>query len=140
MKRGQVISFRLPSDTPDHVLKYLQNLKKLENRNFSKKIAELLIKGINSSDSDGVMIPVTEKLTKDQKEWLKHEQSIALLRNILLAEPAQITPKVEIAKPIEDDDLSSFEWVSSTENVVVETVETEEEDDLLGGFLSRMNQ
>ncbi|MED3563954.1 hypothetical protein [Bacillus xiapuensis] len=99
-----------------------------------------MIKGINSSDPDGVMIPVTQKLTKDQKEWLKHEQSIVLLRTILLAETAQITPKVEIAKPVEDDDLSSFEWVSSTENVVVETVGTEDEDNLLGGFLSRMNQ
>ncbi|WP_026573710.1 hypothetical protein [Bacillus sp. UNC438CL73TsuS30] len=60
MKRGQVISFRLPSDSPHYVLKYWENLKKLEKRNFSKKIAELLIKGINSSDPDGVMIPQTE--------------------------------------------------------------------------------
>jgi hypothetical protein len=32
--RGQTISFRIPSDTPDHILKQLQRLKESERRNF----------------------------------------------------------------------------------------------------------
>ena len=49
MTRGQTISFRIPSDTPDHILKQLQRLKETERRNFSSKIAEFVMEGVNSS-------------------------------------------------------------------------------------------
>ncbi len=39
IKRGQPITFRLPSDTSDHTLQQLQQLKDVEKRNFSSKIA-----------------------------------------------------------------------------------------------------
>ena len=45
--RGQTISFRIPSDTPDHILKQLQRLKETERRNFSSKIAEFVIEGVS---------------------------------------------------------------------------------------------
>jgi hypothetical protein len=43
IQRGQAISFRVPSDTPDHLVKKLQNLKETERRNFSGKIAEFVM-------------------------------------------------------------------------------------------------
>ena len=49
LKRGQPITFRLPSDTSDHTLRQLQKLKEVERRNFSSKIAEFVIDGVNDS-------------------------------------------------------------------------------------------
>ena len=47
IQRGQAISFRVPSDTPDHILKHLQKLKETERRNFSSKIAEFVMQGVD---------------------------------------------------------------------------------------------
>ncbi len=93
MKRGQPITFRIPSDTPDHILKHLQRLKEVERRNFSSKIAEFVLSGVNSSLSkqrETITIPLPKGLNKAQRDWLKHEHSEALLGSImyqLLADP-----------------------------------------------------
>jgi len=191
--RGQTISFRIPSDTPDHILKQLTRLKETERRNFSSKIADFVTQGVNSSsfrDREMVTIPLPKSLTKAQKDWLKHEHSEALLGSIvyqLISDPvrassllasfnsssldidealylqeeekfpqaasskeAAVSEDLEIEvndfnNPLEDldDDLDSFDW----ESVQVEAEETEAEDDaeeldvddLIGGFLERMN-
>jgi hypothetical protein len=86
MTRGQTISFRIPSDTPDHILKQLQRLKEEERRNFSSKIAEFVLEGVNSSytrEREMISIPLPKKLSKAQRDWLKHEHSEALLGGIL---------------------------------------------------------
>ena len=93
MKRGQPITFRIPSDTPDHILKHLQRLKEIERRNFSSKIAEFVMNGVNDSLSkqrEVITIPLPKGLSKAQRDWLKHEHSEALLGNIvyqLLSDP-----------------------------------------------------
>ena len=43
IKRGQAITFRIPSNTPDYMLLQLQKLKETEKRNFSSKIAQFVI-------------------------------------------------------------------------------------------------
>ena len=59
IKRGQTISFRVPSDTPDHLLKQLQRLKETERRNFSSKIAEIVLEGINNTrSSDRLLVTI----------------------------------------------------------------------------------
>lgn len=86
VKRGQAISFRVPSDTPDHLLKHLQRLKETERRNFSSKIAEFVMQGVGqslSSEKEVLSIPLPQKLTKAQRNWLKHEHSEALLGSII---------------------------------------------------------
>jgi hypothetical protein len=95
MKRGQPITFRIPSDTPEHVLKYLQQLKNTERRNFSSKIAELVMSGVSGSLSrqrETLTIPLPKGLSKIQRDWLKHEHSEALLGSIvyqLLSNPVR---------------------------------------------------
>jgi hypothetical protein len=97
VKRGQAISFRIPSDTPDHLLKYLQKLKETERRNFSSKIAEFVMQGVSQSSSkeqETITIPLPHKLSKSQRNWLKHEHSEALLGSImyqLLTDPVRAT-------------------------------------------------
>lgn len=198
IQRGQAITFRLPSDTPDHLVKQLQKLKETERRNFSSKMAEFVLEGVNHSlvkEKETITIPIPKQLTKEQRNWLKHSHSEALLGSIvyqLLADPIRATTllasltshsldinealylqeeeetrlpsekddedtKVEDHQPeqIEDteipvddieDDLMDFNWEkalkeissSSDENPTSKSIE--EEDDLLGDFLSQMNK
>ncbi|KAF0822317.1 hypothetical protein V7200_11935 [Cytobacillus firmus] len=97
IKRGQSISFRVPSDTPDHILKHLQKLKETEKRNFSSKMAEFVMQGVSSSqskDRETITIPLPKGLSKVQRDWLKHEHSEALLGSIiyqLITDPVRAT-------------------------------------------------
>ncbi|SFD66455.1 hypothetical protein SAMN05216238_10353 [Lentibacillus persicus] len=97
IERGQSITFRVPSDTPDYLLKQLQKLKETERRNFSSQIAQYVLKGVNETftrERETVTIPLPRQLTKEQKNWLKHEHSEALIGNILyqlLQDPMRAT-------------------------------------------------
>jgi len=86
IERGQSITFRVPSDTPDYLLKQLQRLKETERRNFSSQIAQFVLRGVNETftkERETVTIPLPKQLTKEQKNWLKHEHSEALIGSIL---------------------------------------------------------
>jgi hypothetical protein len=95
IKRGQAISFRVPSDVPDHLLKHLQKLKETERRNFSSKIAEFVMQGVGqnySRERETITVPLPHRLSKSQRDWLKHEHSEALLGSIiyhLLTDPVR---------------------------------------------------
>jgi len=97
VERGQAISFRVPSDIPDHLLKQLQKLRETERRNFSSKIAEFVMQGVNESftrERETITIPLPRQLSKSQRDWLKHEHSEALLGSIvyhLLTDPVRAT-------------------------------------------------
>lgn len=97
IERGQSITFRVPSDTPDYLLKQLQRLKETEKRNFSSEIARFVLKGVNETytrERETVTIPLPKQLTKEQKNWLKHEHSEALIGSILyqlLMDPIRAT-------------------------------------------------
>ncbi|GIO24961.1 hypothetical protein [Oceanobacillus sp. J11TS1] len=97
IERGQTITFRIPSDTPEYLLKQLQQLKETERRNFSSKIASFVLKGVNETsvkERETVTIPLPRPLTKEQKSWLKHEHSEALIGTILyelLTDPMRAT-------------------------------------------------
>ncbi|RLQ94044.1 hypothetical protein [Falsibacillus albus] len=97
IERGQAITFRLPSDTPDHILKQLQKLKETERRNFSSTIAQFILEGVNNSlskERETVTIPLPKQLSKEQRNWLRHSHSEALLGSIiyqLLADPMRAT-------------------------------------------------
>jgi hypothetical protein len=97
IKRGQAISFRVPSDTPDHLVKQLQKIKETERRNFSSKIAEFVMQGVSHSfkrERETITIPLPHRLSKSERDWLKHEHSEALLGSIiyqLLTDPVRAT-------------------------------------------------
>jgi hypothetical protein len=97
IKRGQAITFRIPSDTSDHILKQLQKLKETEKRNFSSKIAEFALEGVGntlSRERETISIPLPRQLSKEQRNWLKHSHSEALLGSIvyqLLVDPLRAT-------------------------------------------------
>ncbi|WP_077623709.1 hypothetical protein [Sediminibacillus massiliensis] len=194
IERGQSITFRVPSDTPEHLLKQLQQLKETERRNFSSRIAQFVLQGVNESRSkqkETVTIPLPRQLTKEQRNWLKHEHSEALIGSILYhllmdpmrattllaslnsnaydidealylqedeippmpADPEKYQTPEEIPaaaaqeEAVDDwdvnseDDLNNFSLENLGSDLHGEEEESpEEEEDLLGDFLSSMNK
>ncbi|RWZ58734.1 hypothetical protein EQV77_07140 [Halobacillus fulvus] len=189
VERGQSITFRVPSDTPDHLLKQLSHLKETERRNFSSQIAQFVLEGVNQSrtkEKETVTIPLPKPLTKEQRNWIKHEHSEALIGSILyqlMMDPVRATsllaslnsnaydidealylqeeaavgekesmdssPKEDVQSQQEtvwddmaDDELDdlSLDHLQDDLHAQEEPEEEESDDDLLGDFLSRMNQ
>jgi hypothetical protein len=195
IQRGKAITFRLPSDTPDYIIKHLQKLKETERRNFSSTIAAFVLEGVSSSlskERETLTIPLPKQLSKEQRSWLKHSHSEALLGSIvyqLLSDPIRATSILaslnskaldidealylqeedglrEVAyitsdsPPLQDefenkqesltddleDDLENFDWGHAMEEIASSRIESYAEDeeegleDLLGGFLAKMNK
>ncbi|WP_281974392.1 hypothetical protein [Halobacillus litoralis] len=188
VERGQSITFRVPSDTPDHLLRQLSDLKEAERRNFSSKIAQFVLEGVNESfskDKETVTIPLPKPLTKEQRNWIKHEHSEALIGSILYqlmmdpmrattllaslnsnaydiedalylqeesaaseeeekresVEQKQLLPETPVE--IQDDDLADMDLDSLQEDLQENknaNVKEEDDEDLLGDFLSSMNK
>ncbi|MFC3886337.1 hypothetical protein ACFOU2_23750 [Bacillus songklensis] len=151
IQRGQPITFRIPSDTPDHILKHLQRLKETERRNFSSKISEFVMNGVSDSLSkqrETITIPLPKGLNKAQRDWLKHEHSEALLGSIvyqLLSDPIRtaslFTSLNSSALEIEDalylqEEIASgkdteINWVSMhPQSQIQEKQENDQDDDL----------
>lgn len=149
IKRGQALSFRIPSDTPDHLLKHLQRLKETERRNFSSKIAEFVLQGVTSSsvrEKETISIPLPKALSKTQRDWLKHQHSEALLGSIvyqLLADPVRATSllaamnsnAVDIDEALYlQEDIPPVPAVPTSEEILQEEQETTFSDDDLDSF------
>lgn len=131
IKRGQAISFRIPSDTPDHLLKQLQRLKESERRNFSSKIAEFVMQGVGqtfSKERETITIPLPQRLSKSQRDWLKHEHSEALLGSILyqlLADPIRAS---SLLASLNSNSLDINEALYLQEKIIVDDHLTKSED------------
>ncbi|RYG72546.1 hypothetical protein EU245_10095 [Lentibacillus lipolyticus] len=173
IERGQSITFRIPSDTPDYLLKQLQKIKETERRNFSSQIAQYVLKGVQETftrERESVTIPLPRQLTKEQKNWLKHEHSEALIGNIvyqLMQDPVRATsilatlnsnqpdfqeaPELDVAleqaappepEPSATDapDLDNVDLDALDDLHEPETEESQEEDEPLADFFSKMNK
>ena len=155
IKRGQAISFRVPSDTPDHILRHLQKLKETERRNFSSKIADFVLQGVGNSNSrerETVTIPLPRNLSKSQRDWIKHEHSEALLGNIvyhLLTDPIRATAllaslnskstEIDEALYLQEDEMDLPPDIEAEDSLVTEetasTAEIDSMDDDLDSFV-----
>ncbi|WP_216830146.1 hypothetical protein [Alkalihalobacterium elongatum] len=132
IQRGQAITFRLPSDTPDHIIKQLQRLKETERRNFSSKIAEFALEGVSNSlvkERETLTIPLPKSLTKEQRNWLKHSHSEALLGSIvyqLLNDPLRATSILAAlnSNSIDIDEALYLQEVESEEAILEATNKT----------------
>jgi|SRR5213079_446671 hypothetical protein len=85
---GKTISFRLPSDTPPHVSKYLSGRKKILGRKFSSEIAPIFVdaiakKALETENVDQINILLPQGLTQEQKDWLNQPNTKALISQLL---------------------------------------------------------
>ncbi|AIF44803.1 hypothetical protein [Virgibacillus sp. SK37] len=172
IERGQSITFRVPSDTPDYLLKQLQRLKERERRNFSSEIAQYVLKGVNetfSRERETITIPLPKQLTKEQKSWLKHEHSEALIGTILyqlLSDPMRASSLLaalnsntsnidealylqESAVAEEEDEKPEESFIGNLDDMSMDGLDLdihqeeekeEEEEDPLADFFSSMNR
>ncbi|SDQ10440.1 hypothetical protein SAMN05216232_0569 [Virgibacillus subterraneus] len=166
IERGQSITFRVPSDTPDYLLKQLQRLKETERRNFSSEIAQYVLRGVNETfakERETLTVPLPKQLTKEQKSWLKHEHSEALIGSILyqlLQDPMRATTllaslnsnsrDVEEALYLQEEDaaVTNEEQEINLDGVDLDKLDElhqeeepeEDEEDPLGDFFSKMNK
>ncbi|MFD1928335.1 hypothetical protein ACFSFY_09705 [Sporosarcina siberiensis] len=131
LKRGQPITFRLPSDTSDHTLRQLQKLKEVERRNFSSKIAEFVIDGVNASivkHREAIVIPLPKGLTKAQRDWLKHEHSEALLGSIVYQLMSDPNRTASLFASLNSNALEVDDALYLQEEIAATVVEPEIED------------
>ncbi|WP_226679208.1 hypothetical protein [Mesobacillus jeotgali] len=155
IKRGQALSFRIPSDTPDHILRHLQKLKETERRNFSSKIADFVLQGVGNSYSrerETITIPLPRNLSKSQRDWIKHEHSEALLGNIvyhLLTDPIRATAllaslnsrstEIDEALYLQEEERDFPPIIAAEDSPVIEetasTTENDSMDDDLDSFV-----
>ncbi|MFT9598620.1 hypothetical protein [Mesobacillus sp.] len=155
IKRGQALSFRIPSDTPDHILRHLQKLKETERRNFSSKIADFVLQGVGNSYSrerETITIPLPRNLSKSQRDWIKHEHSEALLGNIvyhLLTDPIRATAllaslnssstEIDEALYLQEDERDFPPVIAAEDSPAIEetasTTENDSMDDDLDSFV-----
>lgn len=141
IQRGQAITFRLPADTPDHIIKQLQKLKETEKRNFSSKIAEFAIEGVNKTlakEKETITIPLPKQLTKEQRDWLKHAHSEAMLGTIiyqLLADPIRASA---LLATLNSSSLDIDEALYLQENVDMSS-KSEQEETTLGESTAESN-
>ncbi|MGE7604245.1 hypothetical protein ACQKL5_17385 [Peribacillus sp. NPDC097675] len=159
IKRGQAITFRIPSNVSDYTLRQLQKLKETERRNFSSKIAEYVLDGVGQSshqEREMIALPMPNKLSKSQRDWLKHSHSEAMLGTILynlLSDPLRATALLaslnsnmvnedvyvkaqvelveenveEVQREMPEMDLDDFDWSSESTSEQAEQSESEEE-------------
>ncbi|WP_049684069.1 hypothetical protein [Peribacillus loiseleuriae] len=85
---GKSLSFRLPSDTPSHVLKYLTENKKNAGRKFSSNIASIFIdavsqKALGTANGNQMNVPLPKGLTSEELEWINHPHTKALISQLL---------------------------------------------------------
>lgn len=126
--RGQAISFRIPSDTPEHLVKQMQKLKETERRNFSSRIADFVLEGVGNSykrERETITVPLPHKLSQAQRNWLKHEHSEALLGSIiyhLLMNPVRATA---LLASLNSNSLDIDEALYVQENIQVDDIPKE---------------
>jgi hypothetical protein len=89
IKKGGVISFRLPNETPNEFIDYLNNLKCTSGRTFSSRILQIFLKGLANemnlkNNNDYVLIKVPQEISLEKRKWLQSKDTQQYLISILL--------------------------------------------------------
>lgn len=109
---GKVVSFRLPHDTPQQVLKHLNKLKEKHGRKFSSEIAEKFVASIqeelvNKNPENYLVIPYPKYFKKEAREFLQNDRARAMIGQLI----AQL-----LKDPTSEITLNSSEEEKTTDN------------------------
>ncbi|ERI10828.1 hypothetical protein [Aneurinibacillus aneurinilyticus] len=78
IKPGQTIPFRLPKDTPEDIIEYLNEMKEKEGSSFNSKVTSLFIEAIykkKAEKKDVVSFPLPGTLTEEQQRWINNQHT-----------------------------------------------------------------
>ncbi|MFD1674863.1 hypothetical protein [Alicyclobacillus fodiniaquatilis] len=83
---GDVIGFRLPSDTPNEVIVRLNKLKLQLERNYSAKLAQIFLEGVKREieGENTLRIPLPNTLTPEQTDWLSNSMTQRMLQQLVV--------------------------------------------------------
>lgn len=136
---GKTISFRLPSDTPIHVSKYLNKRKKKLGRKFSSEIAPIFVEAISQkaldiSDTDQVTISLPKGLTSEQKDWINHPNTKALISQLLYQVVSSNSAPFDFSQTSKTNkndkaDTDSFKVTNTIQNFAQKTFLNFDDDD-----------
>lgn len=84
VRSGDVLSFRLPSDTPVEILDYLTELKRKVGRNYSQNLAHMLLIGARGMVHNQLQIALPETITEEQQEWLNNSITQRMLQLLIV--------------------------------------------------------
>lgn len=136
---GKTISFRLPPDTPVHVVDYLTQKKNELGRKFSSEISPIFVeavsrKALGNSDNEQIAITLPEGLTADQKEWVNNPHTKALFSQLLYQVVTKPTTPLDFNQqlPMEDqmaDKKPAFKTNALIQNFAKKTFLNFDDDD-----------
>ncbi|MDR7074740.1 hypothetical protein [Fictibacillus barbaricus] len=106
VKKGGVISFRLPNDTSTDIIYYLNNLKSKTGRNFSFHLLQIFLKGLAKNnhrfEEDYIFLKIPTELSIEKRKWLQSKETQLYLLSILLQSITNMSDKkYETKKVIE---------------------------------------
>ncbi|MFD4819699.1 hypothetical protein [Peribacillus butanolivorans] len=120
---GKTVSFRLPPDTPLHVVDYLTQKKNELGRKFSSEIAPIFVeavsqKALGNAENAQISITLPEGLTADQKEWVKHPNTKALISQLLYQVVTKPTTPLDFDQQLLKDPVEEKEPVFKTNAMI----------------------
>jgi hypothetical protein len=108
IKKGGVISFRLPNDSTDEVLDYLNTLKSISGRAYSSRILQIFLKGLANEmepeRDDYILLKVPRELSFKKRKWLQTKENQQYLLSILTqaifdkTEPRAVSENISLPK------------------------------------------
>lgn len=82
-----VISVRVTErETSEEFVRYISAIRNDRKKNLSPIALEMMYEGYKSmmgSQEDKILLPLPRRLTRKQKEWLKHDLSVAFLSDVI---------------------------------------------------------
>lgn len=134
---GKTLSFRLPSDTPLHVLEDLTKRKQTLGRKFSSDVASIFVEAISKKVLDGekheqVVIPLPIDLTEEQIEWINHPHTKSLISQMLyqvVNRPYSPFDFTEPEKKESDENSNTFKTNQAIQNFAQKTFLDFDDDD-----------
>lgn len=87
IKKGGVISFRLPHDTSIEILNYLNNLKNTTGRTFSSRILQIFLNGLanehQDTKNDYIIFKIPKEFPYEKKKWLQSKETQQYILTVL---------------------------------------------------------
>lgn len=100
IKKGGVISFRLPQDTSNEILNYLSQLKIKTGRTFSSRILQIFLNGLANelqrhTRDDCIFLNIPKEFPFEKKRWLQSKETQQYLLSLLM-QPRQELPNIDL--------------------------------------------
>jgi hypothetical protein len=123
-----VISVRvIEKETSDDFVRYISAIRDDRKKNLSPIALQMMYEGYKSmmgSQGDKILLPLPCRLTKKQKEWLKHDLSLAFLSDVIVRILDKVTSdkSIDITSMIDEETKNVSSFIKKRNEVIREPV------------------